>query len=412
MSDTNKPRILLTFLTGAFVLDHFDRHILSIALSRIKEEFSLSDTQLGSLSGLAFAFFFVLLAFPLAKLSTPGRRKPMVIITLAVWSGMTTLMSFAGNYLQLFLARMGVGVGEAGYTPAAHSMIADSWPPEKRTTAFGVFSAGANLGVFLAFVIGGFVIANYGWRMGFLVAGLPGLFLAVILIFTIKEPPARNTAPVSTSYRQVAMSLLVHRPTRHILFGAFLSAIVGYGALAWIATFLERTHGLELKTIGLYLGVVAGIGGAIGSIIGTRVIDYCGQRGAGNRMLATAVIILIAKPLAILAYLSDTAMATFVLLAWPAIFANVFVPPVFSHMYQIVKEAERPRVAALMMFTLNFGGLCAGPIIVGGASDVFQTFEISENSLALAMATLQLIGIWAACHFLMAAKLTKTMGKT
>ena len=184
---TNRWYILL-ILTLVYSLNHVDRQIMVILSEPIKQEFGLSDTQIGLLTGIVFAFFYAVLGIPFAAWADRGNRRNIVALSLSIWSGMTALSGFAGSFWQLAIARMGVGIGEAGGTPPATAMIADVFPPKRRALALGIYTTGISLGILIGFILGGAIAAKYGWRMAFFVAGVPGLVLALLLMFTVAEP--------------------------------------------------------------------------------------------------------------------------------------------------------------------------------------------------------------------------------
>ena len=306
-------RKLLILLSGAFVLDHMDRHILSITLDQIGQEFSLNDLALGALSGLAFAVFFGVLGVPLAKLARPGQRRLLAAGTLAAWSALTALTAASGSYLHLLLARMGVAISEAGFTPAAHSMIADSYPEGRRAGAFAFFSAGANIGLFLAFLVGGVVASAYGWRAAFLVAGLPGLVIAFVIWVRLVEPlpaaPGRQVpAAAGPGIAGVWRRMMRQPSTRLVLLGAVLTATVNYGGIAWVAAFLIRRYGLEVDHVGIYLAAVAGLLGGTATFACGMAADRLGARNPAWRIGLVALTLAAAKLLAIAAYLQPSAL--------------------------------------------------------------------------------------------------------
>ena len=399
MTDLGGRRTLLVYLSAAFALDHLDRHILNITLNQIGTEFALTDLQLGMLSGLAFALVHVLLAFPLARLAVPGRRKVMVVSALSVWSVLTMAVGAAQSFGQLLLLRFGVGAGEAGYVPPAHSMISDAWPEERRASALAAFSAATNVGLFLAFVVGGIVAGTYGWRAAFLVAGLPGVCLAIVMAARMREPAAAQPAPEapSVSYLSLFRRLIADRATRHVLIGAGLTATVGLGATAWIATFVIRTHGLQIAQVGLYLACVIGIGGALGTALGGRLADWFGRRAPGRRFVFVAATILIAKPIAIAFYLTEATPLALTLFVLPAAVGGVFIAPSFAHVYSVVRPEERPMATALMMLIINLVGLGLGPFMVGAISTALTTE--TSSGLGAALIVLQVVGLWGAAHF-------------
>ena len=393
--------VVLMFLSVAFVLDHLDRHILNITLNQIGAEFALNDFQLGLLSGLAFAVVHVVFAFPIARLTVPGRRKTIIVTTLSLWSLLTMAMGAATSFLQLLALRFGVGLGEAGYVPPAHSIISDQWPEEKRTSALAVFSAATNIGLFLAFILGGLVASKFGWRAAFLIAGLLGVIWALVLLLWLEEP-ARAEEPFSKgefpTYKALALRLLKDRGTRHTIIGAVLTATVGYGATAWIATFLIRTHDMEIGQVGVYLAFVIGLGGALGTLIGGRCADRLERNNPGQRLKFVAVTILIAKPIAVAFYFSDWTMLSLLLFIIPAAFGAIFTAPTFAQIYGFVTPNERPMASALMLLALNLVGLGLGPIIVGTIS-VLLSESYGDNALRISLASLQLFGLWAAYHY-------------
>ena len=412
MKEQTPTRGLLVLLTAAFVLNHLDRHILNITLNDIGLEFNLTDLQLGTLSGVAFAVIYVLVGFPVAKISRAGRRKTILVSALGVWSMMTMLMGFATNYIQIFLARVGVGIGEAGCVPPSHSMISDAFPKEKRASALAFFSAGANVGIFLSFLIGGVMASQYGWRMAFLVAGAPGILLAIVMVFTLKEPQARKqeTRPDSATYRTVFRILFSDKSTRQVIFGAALTAMVGYGAIAWIATFLTRTHDLPLPQIGLYLAVVVGLLGAVGTWGGGLMADRLGKSRPEWRLKFVAITILIAKPLSVLFYLSDSTTIALVIFIVPAVVGSMFTGPSFAHVYSVLAPEQRAMATAIMMLILNLVGLGAGPVLVGFISDMLSASQ-GQDSLRYALVTIQIAGLWGAVHFWLAARAIKAGSK-
>lgn len=404
-------RKLLVLLTIAFAFNLLDRHILSITLNDIGKEFDLSDLQLGSLSGLTFAVIFVTLGFPVAKMSKIGNRKKLVVGAISIWSVMTALTATASNYVSLFLLRIGVGVGEAGFTPPAHAMIAASYPEEKRGSALSFFSAGANVGLFLSFLVGGIIASLYGWRAAFLIAGLPGLVLATIIFVLLKEPlkdiATSNADTTTGSFRNVFKTLLSQKGTRHAMIGAILTSMVGFGALTWIATFLARSHDMSPAQAGIYLAVVIGIGGALGSYLGGVWSDRLGLKNPAWRLKFVCLVIVVAKPLSIAFYTIDNTTLALIVFIVPAITGTVFTGPMFAYLYTRVKQVERPLVTAIMMFLLNLVGLGLGPVLVGGISDLLSQGS-GEESLRYALAILQIFGLWGAFHFWIAGLYSKS----
>ncbi len=395
-------RKLLFSLTAAFALNHLDRQILAITLNDIGVEFRLSDLQLGMLSGLAFAIIYVVLGFPVAKMVRPGNRKLIVTGALTIWSVMTAMMGLANSFATLFLARIGVGVGEAGCVPPSHSMITDAYSVEKRAGALAFYSAGANIGIFLAFLVGGILATIYGWRMAFLVAGIPGLALALWML-TIKEPVGsmRNTRPERANFKATMASVIADASIRHAFFGAALTAIIGYGAISWVSVYLIRSHALSAAQTGIFLAFAIGIGGALGTWAGGVAADRLGARNKTWPLKFVALSILLVKPFSVAFYLSGQTTLALSLFVIPAAAGSIFIGPTLSHAYSRIEPANRPMMTAIFMFMVNLIGLGVGPILVGWLSDNLAG-SYGTDSLRISLATMQIIGLWGALHFWLA----------
>lgn len=408
--ESTDPGKMLYFLAAAFTLSHLDRQILNITLNDIGVEFGLSDLQLGSLSGIAFAVVYVLFGFPVARITRPGRRKTILIAALSIWSGMTALIGLAGSFATIFLARVGVGIGEAGCVPPSHSMIMDAYPANKRASALSFYSAGTNVGIFLAFLIGGILASQYGWRVAFYAAAAPGLLLAFWMVFALKEPfpqlVAEKPASAQLTYRTLINNLFADRSSRHALIGTALTAMIGYGAVAWISVFLIRSHGLSTAQAGTYLAFAIGVAGALGTWLGGVLSDMLGKRDPTWRFKFVALTIVIAKPFSVLFYLLDNTTLALTVFFIPAIAGAMFVGPTFSHLYSRVAASSRPMVTAIFMFMVNLIGLGAGPVLVGWMSD-HLALSHGLDSLRLSLAILQMVGLWAAVHFWMAGRAVK-----
>jgi len=242
-------RYAMLLLVLVFTSSHVDRQILAILLQPIKLELQLSDTQLGFLSGVAFAIFYATLGVPMAMWADRGNRRNLIALALATWSGMTAVCGMATNFWQLALARIGVGIGEAGSSPPSHSMIADMYPPAERAGAMGTFSLGINLGLMTGFLVGGWISQWYDWRAAFYVVGLPGLLLALVVRLTLREPPRGYAEGLrSSSHEAPSLGAIVRfmasTPTlRHLATGATLASFVGYGVVLWLPAFLMRSTG-------------------------------------------------------------------------------------------------------------------------------------------------------------------------
>lgn len=274
-SSTDKYRNYTLFiLTTVYVFNFVDRQILVILQESIKQELNLSDTQLGLMSGFTFAIFYVSFGIPIARLADKGNRRNIIAVSLTIWSAMTALSGAAQNFIQLLLARIGVGIGEAGGSPPAHSIISDLFPAKKRATALAIYSTGISIGILIGFLLGGWIDQYFGWRTAFLVVGIPGILFALILRFTIKEPPRglseKGNAIVDQhhSMKDVFRLLREKRSFRYIALGAGLAAYVSYTATSWLPPFMARVHGMGSGEIGTWLSLIFGIGSGLGYFMG------------------------------------------------------------------------------------------------------------------------------------------------
>src|ERR1700750_3011085 len=265
---------VLAMLTLVYVFNFIDRQVLVILQESIKKELHLSDTQLGLLSGFTFAIFYVTLGIPIARLADKGNRRNVVTISLAIWSLMTAFSGLAKNFIQLLLARIGVGVGEAGGSPPAHAMISDYFPPEKRSTALSVYSTGIYFGVLIGFLMGGYLNQHLGWRTAFFVLGIPGLIFSLLFYTTVKEPAKGATdantmiANEAPSLGEVLRLLYSTKTFVYLAMASGLHVFCIYGLLNWAPSFLSRLHGMKNVDIGVSLGLIYGLGGAAGTYPG------------------------------------------------------------------------------------------------------------------------------------------------
>lgn len=260
-------RYTLILLTTVYVANYVDRQIMAILLEPIKETFALSDTQLGFLSGISFAIFYATLGMPIAMWADRGNRRNIITLATTVFSIMTAACGLAQSFAALALTRIGVGCGEAGSSPPSHSIIADLYPREKRATAMATFALGVNIGILIGFLVGGWMNEYFGWRAAFMVVGIPGLVLAVLVRTTLREPErghsdgrSAGTAAQPPSLSRAFAFMWRRRSLRHIVIGATLNSFVGYGAVAWVPAFMIRSFGMSTGDVGTALALIIGLG--------------------------------------------------------------------------------------------------------------------------------------------------------
>jgi predicted MFS family arabinose efflux permease len=396
-------------LVVVYTFNFIDRQILAILLPAIKAEFGLSDTVLGFLAGSAFALFYATLGVPIAFLADRWNRRNLIALALSIWSGMTALSGAAANVTQLALARIGVGVGEAGCSPPAHSMIADLYPPEERSTAMGIFTLGISIGIMFAYLAGGWVADNIGWREAFFIVGIPGLALALLVRFTIDEPErGQSEGKVDSRDRPgiptVAQFLLARRSFIHLALGSALAAFNGYAVISFFPTFLYRTHGMDLAAIGVWLGLILGIAGGLGFAGGGYVADRLGRYGARYSLRGVAVATMIGWLFHFFVYLATDEYWSLGFFIIPAVFANFYLATTFAQVQGLVGLRMRAVASALLLFILNIIGLGLGPQAAGILSDL-QTPALDVEAMRYSLLIVGAVTApWSALHFVLAAR--------
>ena len=404
-----KYYVLFALMIG-FALNFLDRQILHILLPEIKREFELSDTVLGLLSGLAFSVFYAIMGLPIASLADRKSRRNVIAVSMAVWSLFTALSSASRNFLMLFSCRVGVGVGEAGFTPSATSLIADYFPRASRTTAISIASLGIPLGTFLGLAIGGGVVETVGWRTTMMLAGLPGLFFAVLVWATIREP-ARGLADgtrLSTEEKvpgllQTAGTLFRLPTFRYIVLGAGLSSFSLLGISSWMPSLLSRSYGMPISDVGLWLGIVTGSAGAVGLLLSGFVTDKLSQRDARWAVWLPGMAALLAVPVTAAAFLSDSIAFTLGLYGISYLLGICFNSPVAAAIQAIVPLNMRSSGIAWNVLMINLVGLGTGPLCIGLLSEELRPIAAGE-SLRYAMFLPAGVYLLAAICFALAAR--------
>lgn len=403
----------LAILTLVYTSSYVDRTIFSVVQEAIKKELQLSDTQLGFMGGTAFGLFYATLGIPIALLADRSNRRNIIAVATAVWSAMTALCGLAGNFWQMVGARIGVGIGEAGSSPPSHSMIADMFAPHERSRAMAIYALGVYLGAMLAFIIGGYVVTVYGWRQTFYIVGLPGLLIALLVWFTVKEPqrghsegfthvaPERTLGDAIKSLLAAFRFLWSTKACRHVIMGVTLTSFVGYGGTQFATSFLMRTHGMNALEVGFFLAPVAGIIGVAGVLLGGYLADRWGKKDIRWTSWVVGIAKFAAVPFGIAFYLIDeTNLALAIYL--PAAFLGAFyLGPSFAIIQSLTPLAMRATAAATMLFIINIIGLGFGPQLVGIASDLLKS-TFGTDSLRYALLFTYLINIWAATHYILA----------
>ena len=388
---------VLVMLTLVYTFNFIDRQILVILQEPIKADLGLSDAQLGLLTGFSFALVYVTAGIPIAWLADRANRRNIVAASLAFWSLMTAMSGLVQNYGQLLVARLGVGVGEAGGTPPAHSMISDYFPPSSRGTALSFYSMGIYIGVLFGFAAGGWIAENFGWRNAFFVIGIPGILYAFAVLWVVKEPkrghfdPAGAGAPAQSSLSET-MAGLRRRPTFwYLSVGCAFSAFISYGNGNFMPSFLMRNHGLSLTEVGVILGLISGLSGAAGTFLGGYMADRLATRDMRWYLWIPILGGLSAMIPAYYTLLGEN--TTFIVAAMipSQILSALYLGPCIATCHNLVSPGMRAMASAILYFVLNLIGLGLGPLTVGILSD-FYAEPFGDDNLRYAMASVLSIG--------------------
>jgi len=403
-------------LTFAYLVSFLDRQILALMVAPIQADLSLTDTQMSLLMGLAFSIFYVFMAVPLGRLADTGVRRNIIIGGVTLWSAMTAACGLAGSYLHLFLARMGVGIGEASLTPSATSIIADYFPPGLRGKALGIYNAGVSLGTGLAMIFGGTVIAYVStseqhvlpiigsvsaWQYVFFLVALPGL-LVVLLMLTVSEPARSEThsSAENLSFAQV-LSFLRDRKRVYVplFLGMSVNTIVGYAMFSWIPTSFARVHSWTMGEIGLGYGIVILVTGPFGVLLAGTLIDKLHRSGQHNAEIKVALLsIAVCLPGAIYLPVADTGQAALIAMIPASIGPAMTTASGSIAVINITPNDIRGQTMALYLLTISLLGLSVGPTAVALLTDyVFRDpvmIDWSISSVVLASSLFSAIMLW------------------
>lgn len=382
-------RVMMWLLLLVYILNFLDRQILNILAEPIKAELKLSDTQLGLLAGPAFAVFYAVLGIPIARYAdrTSTNRVSLISLSLAVWSAMTVLCGYANSFAQMALARIGVGVGEAGCTPAAHSLISDSVAPEKRASAIGFYGMGVPIGTLLGLVIGGVVNDLYGWRAALMLVGLPGIGLAFLLPWLMREPRrlglVRGQAVAASApalpVRAAMAEIFSSRAYVLLLVAASVAAFLSYGKGLWTISMFIRSHGLSTTEAGLTMAVALGLAGVLGTWLGGWAADRFGQVNRRHILTLPAIGMAVAAPIQFLGYGAPDWRLAVLLILVPTILNAAYYGPAYACVQGLVRKEARAVAASVMLFGQNLIGLGLGPFVFGALSDWLAPQAGSES---------------------------------
>jgi len=386
---------VLGLLWVVAVLRFVDLQILAVLLEPIRQELQLSDTQLALLGGLAFAVFYSTLGLPIAWLADRSNRRNIIAGAITLWSLMTALCGQAGTFSTLFLARMGVGVGEAGAYPPTTSLLADYFPPRQRARACAVLASAIPVGVCVGFLVGGLVAQHWGWRVAFSLVGLPGVLVGVLVLLTLREPE-RNHSDLAAgqgneTMRESLRTLWANKTYRHVVAGACLFTLGAAGSGVWMPSFFMRHHGLDSAQVGLWMALLYGGGGLIGALTGGWLAQTLEHRyGGGSAWLARVCCWSLAAALPLLPYLflHPSAAAALTLLGMMTFLMHMNSGPVLALLQLLGGSRRRALAHAFSMLVTNVLALPLGPLFIGLCSDAFSP---RYGSIVLGLAILVLL---------------------
>jgi MFS family permease len=403
----NYRRYVLFLLTIVYALNFVDRQILVILQESIKVDMALSDAQLGLLTGFAFAIFYVSVGIPIARWADVGNRKNIVAGAVAVWSGMTALSGLTQNFYQLLLARIGVGVGEAGGSPPSHSILSDYYPAKERGRAMAIYSTGVYLGILIGFIVGGWVNEHYGWRIAFFAVGLPGLLIALIVKFTLREPIRGMSDGIeiktSVTFKETLSILWALKSFRFFALASGLTAFCSYGIGNFLPSFLIRSHGFETTQVGISLAITAGLGGIIGTYAGGHFADKLGLKDMRWYLWVPAIPAIFGPLLITSAMFMDNSTLALACLFVSTVFGALYLGPVIAITHTLVNPNMRAMSSAILFLVLNLIGLGCGPLVVGLISDAL-TPSLGSDALRYAIAGVSFVGLLSMLAFYRAAK--------
>jgi MFS family permease len=391
-------------LTGVYISNIADRFVISTLIEPIKADLHLSDTAIGFLTGTALAIFYTGMGIPLGMLADRVERRRLIALSIALWSLLTAASGAAANFTQLLLARMGVGIGEAGGTPASQSMLADLFPFSQRVLAMSIFALGAAGGSMLGSTVGGNIADTFGWRAAFYALAMPGLALALLTRFTLKEPARGSLDAVakanSPTLGKTLSFIATQRSLLHVLAAVTVVTYWGWGLLWWTPAFLMRARGMTVGQAGSLLGIINGVGGAVGIIAGGLLIHYFGRKEPRWQLWIVGIATFLGTFASIAVYSAASTQLCVVMLWLFVPVAYLNIAPLLSLTQSLVLPPMRGLSCALLLFGANIANLAIAPQVIGILSDLFARHSgDSARSLRDAMLLTTLTGFWATYHF-------------
>ena len=409
---------LLVLLMVILAFNYVDRLAVSLVLQDIKTDFHLSDTQLGLLSGLAFALFYSIMGIPIARWADNGNRVAVITVTTALWSGAVALCGFASSFMQLLLARVGVAVGEAGCMPPAHSLIADNFARAERPKAVGLYMQGSNLSMLIGYFLAGWLSLRYGWQTMFKLLGLPGIVLAILAWFSLREPRRQQpgvqaslagsaATPVQPAPQytvtEVIVTLWNNVTFRYLWLTFSIMSFFSHGVVQWQPTFFIRTFGMRTDELGVWLTVIYGVGGALGTYLGGMLASRYARNNETLQLRATGWLYAGYGVLMAGVLLSPDKYVAIALNTLGTIGASMGSGPLFGTIQTVVPERMRAMSISLIYLLGNLIGMGLGPLAVGALSDFLNPWA-GDGSLRYTLLILCPVSLWGSWYLFLAAR--------
>jgi len=402
MSTGLYKRYVLSALMLVSTLNVLDRALMILLLQPIKEDLHLSDSELGFLTGIAFGLFYATLGVPIARWADRGNRVNIISLAISIWGATVMLCLFVTNFVQLVFARVAAAIGESGCMPPSYSLVGDYFPgTAERTRAMSIYMLADPTCILLSFVAGGWVNEHYGWRTAFFLVGIPAPLVAALVKMSIREPrtAGKVTSRLHTPRIADVLRMLWHqRASRHLGIGIILFFTMGVGLTPWYAAFLMRNHGMGTAELGIWLGLIFGLGGIAGTLLGGQIAARWFSRNDSGQIRLSALVVACLVPL-ITIFLSVPGKYQALTALIPVTLAGSYIfGPTFALMQRLVPDRMRATTLAVVMLLANLIGMGIGPQAVGLLSDGLRP-AAGADSLRYAMMAVSLVALWSAWHF-------------
>lgn len=404
---------VLAILFLVIMLSFVDRQVISILAEPIKSEMGLSDKQIGLMTGVSFALFYTTLAVPVAVLADNWNRSRIIAIAISIWSVMTMLCGTATSFIQLFLARVGVGIGESASSPASHSLISDYFPPERRASALGIYAAAVPLGAFIALAGGGWIVENFDWRLAFIIAGAPGILVGAIVWWTVKEPRgsvslkvAFKPKPNQPTFKEALLELATQPAYWHLVMAGVLIQFVAYGSAAFHGSFYVRVFDIGYAELGFKLGLMIAIAGISGAWLGGKAGDMLDRKRPATSLVLVAGTFLLAIPSTYAAVNASSVNLSMTLLGVTTFASTFYYGPNFSLIQLLASDRTRAIAVAIYLLLSGLFGLGLGPLFLGAVSDYISNGNpaLEADGIRGGVIAISLFNVWTAFHFLQARR--------